>query len=167
MFTGLKSHHNDIIATARVWGCPAYVLDPKLQDGKKLPKWTKHSRQAMYLGSSPSLSTTVGRMLNLATGAITPQYHIVYDELFATVHGTLSDSVFDAALWNDLLSLGGLELTLNPTDVHGDQVPFQEFYDDFVDLSDTSTSVSEGDDEFETTHSVSEKTFSRKLEFVP
>jgi hypothetical protein len=22
-----------------VWGCPAYVLEPKLQDGKKIPKW--------------------------------------------------------------------------------------------------------------------------------
>mgnify|MGYP000400032102 CR=1 FL=1 len=24
---------------AHVWGCPTYVLDPMLQDGKKIPKW--------------------------------------------------------------------------------------------------------------------------------
>ena len=30
--TALKDLH--------VWGCPVYVLDPKIQDGKKLPKWS-------------------------------------------------------------------------------------------------------------------------------
>ena len=30
-----------------VFGCPVYVLDPKLQDGKKLPKWTRRSRQGV------------------------------------------------------------------------------------------------------------------------
>jgi hypothetical protein len=28
---------------AHVWGCPVYVLDPHLQDGKKLPKWHPRS----------------------------------------------------------------------------------------------------------------------------
>ena len=23
----------------RVFGCPCYILDPRLQDGKKIPKW--------------------------------------------------------------------------------------------------------------------------------
>jgi hypothetical protein len=43
LFTSLKLPNYDPILRARVWGCPFYVLDPKLQDGKKLPKWTKRS----------------------------------------------------------------------------------------------------------------------------
>ena len=33
------SHFQDL----HVWGCPSYVLEPKLQDGHKLPKWQPHS----------------------------------------------------------------------------------------------------------------------------
>eukprot|EP00977_Amphora_coffeiformis_P018266 scaffold6350_cov75-Amphora_coffeaeformis.AAC.2 len=29
----------------RVFGCPSYVLDPRLQDGKKIPKWEPRSQQ--------------------------------------------------------------------------------------------------------------------------
>ena len=35
--------HRDI-SRAHVWGCPAFVLDPKLQDGKKIPKWNRRAR---------------------------------------------------------------------------------------------------------------------------
>jgi len=28
-----------LLHNTRVWGCPVYVLDPKLQDGHKIPKW--------------------------------------------------------------------------------------------------------------------------------
>ena len=44
LFTGTKQAPNSVLSNARVWGCPAYVLDPKLQDGHKLPKWKKRSR---------------------------------------------------------------------------------------------------------------------------
>ena len=30
---------NNVLRNAHVWGCPTYVLDPKIQDGKKLPHW--------------------------------------------------------------------------------------------------------------------------------
>ena len=43
IFTGTKSPTSDRILNSRVWGSPVYVLDPKLQDGKKLPKWKKKS----------------------------------------------------------------------------------------------------------------------------
>ena len=42
----------------------------------------------MYVGSSPHHASTVGLCLNLETGAITPQYHVVYDDEFATVSST-------------------------------------------------------------------------------
>ena len=38
LFSRTKSTHVDINRT-RVWGSPLYVLDPKLQDGKTIPKW--------------------------------------------------------------------------------------------------------------------------------
>jgi hypothetical protein len=44
LFTSLKLPNYDPILQARVWGCPVYVLDPKLQDDKKLPKWTKRTQ---------------------------------------------------------------------------------------------------------------------------
>jgi len=37
ILTGKRSDHRDLLRT-HVWGCPVYVLDPKLQDGKKIPK---------------------------------------------------------------------------------------------------------------------------------
>eukprot|EP00536_Pseudo-nitzschia_multiseries_P017995 jgi/Psemu1/53575/gm1.53575_g len=55
-----------------VFGCPVVVLDLKLQDSKKLPKWTMCSCRGIYLGLSPSHSSTVNLVLNPATGAITP-----------------------------------------------------------------------------------------------
>jgi hypothetical protein len=37
MVTQTKSDHKDLMR-AHVWGCPVYVLDPKLQDNRNLPK---------------------------------------------------------------------------------------------------------------------------------
>lgn len=39
IFTCTKLPSYDHLQQSHVWGCPVYVLDPKLQDGKKLPKW--------------------------------------------------------------------------------------------------------------------------------
>jgi hypothetical protein len=132
IFTGVKLPSYSVLLQARVWGCPTYVLDPRLQDGHKLPKWTKRARLGVYVGSSSSHSETVGLILNMTTGSVSPQYHVVYDELFQTVYGTLDNTIFDSPTWISLLSLGGLEQSLDATDIHGDEVPHQEFYDDFV-----------------------------------
>jgi len=35
-----------------VWGCPVFVLDPKLQHGQKLPRWDAHSKKGMFVGFS-------------------------------------------------------------------------------------------------------------------
>jgi hypothetical protein len=39
LFTGTKFETYNNLRRSHVWGCPAYVLDPKLQDGSKIPKW--------------------------------------------------------------------------------------------------------------------------------
>ena len=131
LFAGIKQPQNDAILRSRVWGCPVYVLDPKLQDGKKLPKWRPRSQLGMYVGISPSHSTTVGRVLNLDTGYISPQYHLVFDELFHTVLGKLSDKAFDADLWTTLLTREGLEKADDRTDVKGDSIAFDDNFEEF------------------------------------
>lgn len=69
----------------RVFGAPTYVLDPRLQDGKKIPKWEPRSRQGQFLGFSKEHASTIGLIRNIRTGYISPQFHVVYDELFTTV----------------------------------------------------------------------------------
>ena len=39
-------------------------------------------------------SSTIGRILNLTTGFVSPQYHVVYDDLFSTVTNAESGGVF-------------------------------------------------------------------------
>lgn len=45
LFASSKFDSYDHLHQTHVWGCPVYVLDPKLQDGKKLPKWSPHCRR--------------------------------------------------------------------------------------------------------------------------
>ena len=40
LLTKTKADHKDLLRS-HVWGCPVFVLDPKLQDGKKIPKWNR------------------------------------------------------------------------------------------------------------------------------
>ena len=99
-FTGTTVHDHHHLQRLHVFGCPVYVLDPKLQDGKKLPKWKRRSRRGVYLGVSKVHSSTVHLVLNPETGKVTPQYHVVFDDTFATV---FSDGAFSENVWNSLL----------------------------------------------------------------
>jgi hypothetical protein len=84
MVTNVKSDHRELMR-AHVWGCPAYVLEAKLQDGKKLPKWNLRARMGQFLGFSKKHSSTVALVRNLHTGYVSPQYHVVFDDKFETV----------------------------------------------------------------------------------
>jgi hypothetical protein len=68
-----------------VWGCPVYILDPKLQEGKKLPQWELCSRRGIFVGLLHVHSSEVPLVLNLQTGSITSQFHVVFDDRFLTV----------------------------------------------------------------------------------
>ena len=35
------------------FGCPAYVLNSRMQDNKKGPKWSERAQVGLYLGNSP------------------------------------------------------------------------------------------------------------------
>jgi hypothetical protein len=84
----------DHFRTLHVWGCPAYVLDPKLQDGHKIPKFEPRSRRGLHLGWSPLHASNVPLILNLTTGNISPQFHVVFDDWFTSVSS--EDSSMDS-----------------------------------------------------------------------
>lgn len=82
-----------------IWGCPVYVLDKTLSDGKKIPRWKPRSQRSVNMGLSAKHASTVPLVLNPNTGAITPAFHVVFDDLFATVDATeLPDFISDSAL---------------------------------------------------------------------
>jgi hypothetical protein len=93
-------NYNHLIR-AHTFGCPVYVLDPRLQDSKKIPKWSMRSRRGVYLGVSKNHSSKVHLIINPDTGAISPQYHRIFDDSFSTVW---SDGQFDQNLWECLVS---------------------------------------------------------------
>ena len=84
LITKRKSNHFDLLCS-HVWGCPAYVLEPKLQNGQKLPKWNRRSRLGQFLGYSDQHLSLVANIRHLKTGYVSPQYHVVYNDLFQTV----------------------------------------------------------------------------------
>ena len=116
--TTFPNYHH--LQRLHVFGCPVYVLDPKLQDGKKLPKWNRRSRRGVYLGISRRHSSTVHLVLNPDTGKVTPQYHVVFDDTFSTV---FSDGAFTDDVWNSLL-ISNIDRHPDADTAH-DIVPFQ------------------------------------------
>ena len=68
-----------------MWGCPMCVLQPTLQDGKKLLKWQPRSGQAQFVGHSELHASNVPLVCNLQTGSILSQFHVVHDNWFETV----------------------------------------------------------------------------------
>jgi hypothetical protein len=79
-----KADHRNILS-AHVWGCLAIVLEPQLQKDKKLPKWNRHARVGQFLGYSDEHSSLVANVHHLSTGYVSPQFHVVFDDLFETV----------------------------------------------------------------------------------
>ena len=104
LLTKTKADHKDLLRT-HVWGCPTFVLDARLQDGKKIPKWNRRSRLGQYLGFSDEHSSLVANVRHLATGYVSPQYHCVFDDLFETVYAAKAENwtLYDALsnlLWD-------------------------------------------------------------------
>ena len=52
------------------------------------------------MGLSPAHTSTVPLVLNLDTGAITPQFHVVFDDWFTTVTTSVDDLPdFNSSAW--------------------------------------------------------------------
>ena len=46
-----KADHRDL-SISHIWGCPVFVLDPKLQNDQNIPKWNWRSILGQFLGFS-------------------------------------------------------------------------------------------------------------------
>ena len=82
-----------------------------MQDGHKIPKWDPRAKRGQFLGFSKRHSTTVGLIRNLKTGSVSPQYHVVYDDLFHTIPniengGIDSQEHPENINWDELISTG-------------------------------------------------------------
>ena len=90
------------LSNCNVWGCPAYVLEPKLQNpGVNITKWDPRSRRGVNMGFSKMNSTQVRLVLNLLNGSISPQYHVVLDDMLYTV---MSSTSADPEFWIRLVT---------------------------------------------------------------
>jgi hypothetical protein len=86
-----------------VWGCPVYVLDKRIADGMKIPKWAPRSNRFIYMGVSSKHATTVPLLLNPDSGVISPQFHVVFDDWFTTI-GASNEQLpdFNSEQWNKM-----------------------------------------------------------------
>ena len=83
-----------------VWGCPVYVLDKRIADGIKIPKWAPRSNRYIYMGVSEKHSSSVPLVLNPESGVISPQFHVVIDEWFSTIPVTIDETPdFNSEQW--------------------------------------------------------------------
>jgi hypothetical protein len=142
--TGLSAHYmftrtrweQSKFHDLHVWGCPVYVLEKTMSDGKKLPRWKPRSHRTINMGLSPNHASTVPLVLNPDTGYITAQFHVVFDDWFATVSSDsdklpdfqspewsqlFGDSVYQYPFDDDDLA-DAIELTAPPTPTNADRV---------------------------------------------
>jgi hypothetical protein len=92
-------HWSDLLRT-HVWGCLAIVVEPQLQNDQKLPTWNWHACIGQFLGYSDEHLFLVVNVCHLSTNYISPQFHVVFDDLFETVicngdNGMVINSICD------------------------------------------------------------------------
>ena len=69
------------------FGCPVYILYSRFHNNPKgVPKWEPRSRLGIYGCHSPAHTGSVALVLNPKTGLVSPQYYVLYDDQFSTVH---------------------------------------------------------------------------------
>ena len=76
------------------FGCPENILDSRLQTNLKVvPKWEPRSRLGIYVGHWPAHAGSVALVLNSKTVLVSPQYNVVFDDQFSTVHQMCNPTV--------------------------------------------------------------------------
>ncbi|KAI2500076.1 hypothetical protein MHU86_14403 [Fragilaria crotonensis] len=123
--TGLSPHNvftktrweQKKLMDVHVWGCPVYVLDKMISDGKKLPCWTPRSTRTVNLGFSDKHASLVLLVLNPQTGYITQQFHIVFGDWFASVPASADDLPnFNDDCWQRMFQDATFQYVLNDED---------------------------------------------------
>jgi hypothetical protein len=114
IFTGSTVPRHRLL-DLHVWGCPVYVLDPQMQQGRKLPRWQPRSRIGVNLGLSLQHSSEVPLVLNLQTGSIDTQYHVFFNDQFTAVSSSERE-IDPPSHWEDLcLESAVIIVTDHPT----------------------------------------------------
>jgi hypothetical protein len=107
--------------------CPVYALHSKLQSGiGGIPKWEPRSNAGVYLGHSPEHASDVALVLNLGTGLVSPQFHVIFDDTFSTVEHIRSAK--EPTNWENLCKYHAENYTMDPVeleDIRKDSTEFQ------------------------------------------
>eukprot|EP00957_Ditylum_brightwellii_P034098 2583871-Ditylum_brightwellii.AAC.1 len=101
----LLGHTEELVVNdVHAWGCPVFVLDANLQTSNGIDplKWNPRARTGVYLGHSPVHAGNVTLVLNLQTGHISPQYHVVCNDKISTVPYLKSSET--PPNWEDLVT---------------------------------------------------------------
>jgi len=133
--------------------CPVFTLDKSLQSGTgMLPKWNPRSNVGVYLGHSPDHASNVALVLNLTTGLVSPQYHVVFDDNFSTV-GYIHNSK-EPTHWEDLCKHHTEDFHMIPTETAkiNDMVHEISWIDDIVRDDVNQKNSSETASQFSPTH---------------
>ena len=106
--------------------CPVYQLDSSLASGKKIRHWDSRSRLGINLGRSPRHARNVNLILNPATGLVSPQFHVCYDDFFESVRIN-KDNEPQLPLWHTLSGLRQVDRNSRSVDIAltRRRIPFQ------------------------------------------
>ena len=76
-----------------------YILDSSLVAGWSIPQWKPWSTLSMFVGNRTREGYGMPTFLNLSTGKISAQYHVVW---FKTVHSDTEKKIdFDRDDWSN------------------------------------------------------------------
>jgi hypothetical protein len=104
LITKKRSNYRDILH-CHVWGCLVYVFETKLQNDQNLPKWNRRTCLGQFVRFLDEHSYMVANVCHLTTRYISPQFHVVFDNLFETVNCTGVDDWAIKSICNGLFSV--------------------------------------------------------------
>ena len=69
----MQDHHT--------FACPLFALQNAITAGNMIPRWSPHARLGLNLGPSPFHARSMYRVLNLATGLVSPHYRLLQNNI--------------------------------------------------------------------------------------
>ena len=78
-----------------------------------MPKGMKRSKRSKYLGSFTIHYITLCLVRNIQTGNISPQFHLVFDDYFETVHVGYDQ---EPPVWSELITFQYVESVYDDED---------------------------------------------------
>ncbi len=105
--------------------------------GRKYQKWSPRARLGLFLGFSEVHSSQVPLMLNVDTGKISPQFHVIFDDTFQTVHSLPSNKPIHTQ-WEEILKFVRECFAEMDYDENGEPIP--PFLSDIIKTSEKNAS---------------------------